>query len=80
MNIEVGKYYVDGCGCIHKVKEEFQGYKWTSTMNAFHSDGQYFDDRPSDRDLIMEINVADYFVFLNQQMEKHIAKGVSSGC
>lgn len=80
MNIEIGKFYVDGNGSIHKIIEEFQGYKWTSNMSGFNPDGQYLDDRLSNRDLIMEINVADYFVFLSQQMEKHIAKGVSSGC
>ena len=72
MTIKVGKYYVDGYGCIHYIDSTFQDGWWTSSCNLFKSDGQYFDNEKSKRDLIMEIDIEDYRLFLEQQMNKHI--------
>lgn len=71
MTIEVGKFYVDGYGCIHYIESIFNEGMWTTNCNLFDSNGQYFDDKTK-RDLIMEIDKDDYKVFLEQQINKHI--------
>lgn len=72
MMLETGKYYVDGYGAIQCIESRFQEGMWTTSQNLFRIDGQYFNESKSKRDLIMEINIDDYKVFLQEQMNRHI--------